>query len=400
MGFSRQLTSEEILEQVSRFALELSKQERDGVDDINNVRDASGGRNRNSRKPDSVRQRRRQEQQEKRRRGRKKRLSNIVFMGMGEPLANYKNVVEAVHRIQDEIGIGARKITISTVGLVPNIRKMMKDLPQVRLAVSLHCANDEERDALLPANARNGGLSTLMSTVKDYIDTTNRRITFEWALIEGQNDTPEIAHELGNLITSPKYDIRRDMVHVNVIPLNPTGGYEARPSGKQRVYTFASILEDKYGVACTPRVRRGIDINAGCGQLKAEVEKRNRIKQGAANSSSSTSAKKDQPEFADFLPKDAVSTTTVGAPSAPMIGVYADEEEDAEVGQEDMMAEDFLITDESIDFDQDDDWEDSLYTSMEEKDEAQRLMSLVQNTVITDANAVIRSNDEYRKKEQ
>ena len=82
-----------------------------------------------------------------------------------------------------------------------------------------------------------------------------------------------------------------------------------------------------------------------------------------------------------------------------MIGVYADEEEDAEVGQEDMMAEDFLITDESIDFDQDDDWEDSLYTSMEEKDEAQRLMSLVQNTVITDANAVIRSNDEYRRKE-
>ena len=82
-----------------------------------------------------------------------------------------------------------------------------------------------------------------------------------------------------------------------------------------------------------------------------------------------------------------------------MIGVYADEEEDAEVGQEDMMAEDFLITDESIDFDQDDDWEDNLYTSMEEKDEAQRLMSLVQNTVITDANAVIRSNDECRKKE-
>lgn len=264
----------------------------------------------------------------------------------------------------------------------------MTDLPQVRLAVSLHCANDKERSELLPANARNGGLSTLMSTLKEYIDTTGRRITFEWALIEGQNDTPEIAHELGELITSPEHGLRRDMIHINVIPLNPTGGYAARPSGKKRVDNFVSILEKTYGVACTPRVRRGIDINAGCGQLKAEVEKRQR-NQGTSSGSDIA----DQPEFADFLPKD-----TVASPSSPtVVGVYEEDDEDDEL--EEATMNDFMVDDESIDFDQDEEWEDHEYTSSEEMDEARRLISLVQNTVITKDNAVIRSNDEYRKKE-
>ena len=144
-GFARQLSSGEIYEQVSRFASELAKQ--DG-----------------------------------------KRLSNIVMMGLGEPLANYRNVKEAVNRITKELGIGARRITISTVGVVPNIRKMIhdEDMPQVKLAVSLHCASDEERTALLPANARYGGLAELMNVIKEYIDTTGRRMTLEWALIEGR----------------------------------------------------------------------------------------------------------------------------------------------------------------------------------------------------------------------
>lgn len=183
-------------------------------------------------------------------------------------MANFRNVMEAVPRIQELAGIGARKITISTVGVVPNIRKLMQSPIQVRLAVSLHCASDEERSALLPANRRYGGLHELMTTLNEYIETTGRRLTLEWALIEGENDTPETARKLGSLLR--KYRLRRDMVHVNVIPLNPTGGFKGSASGKKRVNDFCRILEQDFGVACTPRVRRGIDIDAGCGQLKSK----------------------------------------------------------------------------------------------------------------------------------
>lgn len=227
MGFARQLTCDEIFEQVSRFA-ELLLQ-------------------------------------------RNQRLSNVVFMGMGEPLANYKHVMNAVRRINDDLGIGARKITLSTVGIVPNIQKLYQDptVPQVRLAVSLHCATDDERTALLPANRRNGGLDALMTTLREYIEVTGRRLTLEWALIHGDNDTPESARSLGRLLR--QHRLRRDMVHVNVIPLNPTGGYVGAPSQRSRVDAFCKILQTDYGVTCTPRMRRGIDIDAGCGQLKAKV---------------------------------------------------------------------------------------------------------------------------------
>ena len=111
-----------------------------------------------------------------------------------------------------------------------------------------------------------------MTTLHEYIETTGRRLTLEWALIQGENDTPEVARQLGNLLR--KYKLRRDMVHVNVIPLNPTGGYSGNASGKKRVNEFIRVLEEEFGVACTPRVRRGIDIDAGCGQLKSkELEK-------------------------------------------------------------------------------------------------------------------------------
>ena len=195
---------------------------------------------------------------------------------------NYQNVVDAIKRIQSELGIGYRRITVSTVGIVPKISKLANDLPQVRLAVSLHCADDEERTKLLPANAWNGGLDRLMETLRDFVNgdievksddkkPRPRRLTLEWALIEGENDTPEVAHSLGKLIDK-WLSSRRDMIHINVIPLNPTNGFkEGRPSGRQAVDRFCSILQDRYGVTCTPRVRRGIDINAGCGQLSAAV---------------------------------------------------------------------------------------------------------------------------------
>lgn len=255
MGFSRQLSPDEIFEQVSRFAAELKQQDKE-----DKVAAAAAGDEDDS---DTL--------MNGKKHGRARRLSNVVFMGMGEPLANYRNVVTAINRMTGELGIGARKITVSTVGIVPNIRKLTHDenVPQIRLAVSLHCASDEERSALLPANKRYGGLDELMDALKDYIDTTGQRITLEWALIQGQNDDVETARKLGKLIH--RSGLRRDMVHVNVIPLNPTGGFVGGPSGRQRVNAFVQALEKDYGIACTPRVRRGIDINAGCGQLKSVV---------------------------------------------------------------------------------------------------------------------------------
>merc|ERR1712238_621462 len=112
-----------------------------------------------------------------------------------------------------------------------------------------------------------------MNTVREYINTTNRRITFEWALIENQNDTPYVARQLGHLITK-EYNIRKAMVHINLIPLNPTGGFKGGPSAKKNVDQFIHILEHEFGLTATPRVRRGIDIDAGCGQLKATIQKK------------------------------------------------------------------------------------------------------------------------------
>jgi 23S rRNA (adenine2503-C2)-methyltransferase len=223
MGFFRQLTSAEIFEQVQRFSAELRK---DG-----------------------------------------QRLSNVVMMGMGEPLANYENVMTAIRRMNTELGIGARHITISTVGLAPRIRKLAEDPLQVGLAVSLHQATDAKRDALMPVNKRYP-IPELMDACRYYVATTNRRISFEWALIRGETDTPETAQELGQLL-------RGLHCHVNVIPLNPTSGFGGKPTPKAGVDEFIRILGE-FGVPCTPRTRRGIDIDAGCGQLKAELLKRQR----------------------------------------------------------------------------------------------------------------------------
>lgn len=310
MGFSRQLTSDEIFEQVARFAAEL--QQTTSTKDNNNESDGM-------------------KQQPA-------RLSNVVFMGMGEPLANYRNVVHAVNRITNDIGIGARKITISTVGIVPNIRKLTNDpnMPQIRLAVSLHCASDKERSALLPANSRFGGLYELIDSLYQYIEKTGRRVTFEWALIEGKNDTPDIARQLGRLLTQGGDDkmfpkLRRDMVHVNVIPLNPTSQYNGSPSQRSRVNLFIDTLQNEFGIACTPRVRRGIDIDAGCGQLKSKVLSRDQRDENSSSMNDDSTVVVDQESSRDVIPGSrdtmmTISTAKVGVALPPVVGVYDDDE--------------------------------------------------------------------------
>jgi 23S rRNA (adenine2503-C2)-methyltransferase len=202
------------------------------------------------------------------------RLSNVVFMGMGEPFANYQNVMEAAHRLVESkdaggFGLGARKITISTVGLVPGIQKFAHEGLQLNLAVSLHAATDELRSQLVPISRRYP-LRELSHAVHDYIQKTNRRVSFEWALIDSTNDTPEQAEALVKFVrnTFDPESERRHMIHINMIPLNPTSGYAGKASQRSRIQHFCDVL-NAAGIPNTLRVRRGIDINAGCGQLKA-----------------------------------------------------------------------------------------------------------------------------------
>jgi len=188
-------------------------------------------------------------------------VTNIVMMGMGEPLHNYENCIAAVDKLTDNDGfnLGARKITISTVGLIPAIRRYADEQRQTPLAVSLHAATDEERSKLIPINKK-WPIADLMDACRYYINKTGRRLTFEWALIQNENDTIEQAQALGKLIQGM-------LCHVNLIPLNPTSGFNGGPSGRTRVEAFQQELAN-YGVSSTVRVRRGIDIQAGCGQLR------------------------------------------------------------------------------------------------------------------------------------
>ena len=202
------------------------------------------------------------------------RVSNIVFMGMGEPLANYKATWEAVRRLNDPEGfnLGARHITISTVGLVPAIRQMSKEPEQVRLAVSLHAPNNALRDELVPLNRRYP-LEMLMKACRDYLASNKRRITFEYALMDGLNDKDAHAKEFADLVG--------DMLcHINLIPLNPTPDSPYSGSPDERVYQFRDHLQAA-GIPTTVRLRRGIDIQAGCGQLHVkamQAQKENGIK--------------------------------------------------------------------------------------------------------------------------
>ena len=188
-------------------------------------------------------------------------VTNIVMMGMGEPLHNYDQTVTALDRLTDPTGfnLGARKITISTVGLVPAIRRYADEQRQTPLAISLHAATDAERQKLIPVSRR-WPLADLMSACRYYVEKTHRRLTFEWALIHGENDTIDQAQALGRLVQGT-------LCHVNLIPLNPTAGYSGDPSSRDRVTAFQEELT-RFGVSSTVRVRRGIDIQAGCGQLR------------------------------------------------------------------------------------------------------------------------------------
>lgn len=187
-----------------------------------------------------------------------RRLTNVVFMGMGEPLANTRRVFPAIVRLNREVGLGARHITVSTVGVVPGIKGLVELGLQVNLAVSLHAANNEKRSSLIPINNRYP-IEVLMSTLEDYVNTTNRRISFEWAMIDTVNDTNEDAIEL------IAHCIRLG-AHVNLIPLNPTPGWPTQGSPRARVKAFAQLL-DNAGVAVSIRDNRGTDIDAACGQL-------------------------------------------------------------------------------------------------------------------------------------
>lgn len=194
------------------------------------------------------------------------KLSNIVIMGMGEPFHNYEATLQAVDRLTDPeaFNFGARRITISTVGLIPMIQRFADEHRQVNLAVSLHAATNDLRNELLPINKKYP-LEALMQACRDYVAKTHRRITFEWALIQGKNDGAQQAHALVKLLSNPKL-----MCHVNVIPLNPTHDYAGAASERERVDQFKNIL-DASGIPCTVRVRRGIDIDAGCGQLRIKA---------------------------------------------------------------------------------------------------------------------------------
>ena len=187
-------------------------------------------------------------------------VTNIVLMGMGEPFHNYDNTMAAIDRLNDPDGFnfGARRFTLSTVGLDPQIRRFADEKRQVNLAISLHAAEDDERLAIMPVNRRYK-IEDVIEACRYYVAQTGRRVTFEWALIYGVNDTPEVAQKLAARLKGL-------LCHVNAIPLNPTSGYAGRATDRARAAAFKATLEQN-GIPCTIRMRRGIDIQAGCGQL-------------------------------------------------------------------------------------------------------------------------------------
>ena len=191
------------------------------------------------------------------------RLTNVVFMGMGEPLANYEATWQAVETLTHDEGfdLGARRITVSTVGVVPGIRRLAGEGKQIGLAISLHASTDELRNKLIPINRRYP-LAQLMAACRHYVERTGRRISFEYALIKGINDSPEQARKLARLVDGL-------LCHVNLIPLNPVPESPYQPSPRGRIQAFQAEL-NRLKVPNTLRVERGVDIRAGCGQLRCQ----------------------------------------------------------------------------------------------------------------------------------
>jgi 23S rRNA (adenine2503-C2)-methyltransferase len=217
-GFTRNLTAGEIVEQALHFARALKKE--------------------------------------------RQRATNVVFMGMGEPFRNYEATWQAVETLNEPRGcnLGARRITISTVGIVPGIQRLSQEMLQVGLAISLHAAYDDLRDTLVPINRRYP-LKELMTACQDYVERTGRRVTFEYALAQGVNDSRQQAAQLARLLDGL-------LCHVNLIPLNPIPRSPWQASSKERVQIFHRELSSR-GINSTIRLRRGIEIEAGCGQLRS-----------------------------------------------------------------------------------------------------------------------------------
>ncbi len=220
MGFVRQLSSEEIVAQVLHMQRELAVEQ--------------------------------------------KRLSNIVLMGMGEPLLNYTHTLAAIRRLVDPRALGfvQRRITLSTVGIVPGIERLAEQGLLIGLAISLHAATDALRDRLVPINQRYP-LDDLFAAIKSYTAKTQRRVMIEWAMVDGVNDTREQAEALVERLAGIP-------AHVNLIRLNPTAHYDGRPSTPAAIDAFAEIL-DRNHIPHTMRQRRGGEIAAGCGQLRARA---------------------------------------------------------------------------------------------------------------------------------
>jgi 23S rRNA (adenine2503-C2)-methyltransferase len=219
MGFERNLKAEEIVAQVIHFANLLEK--------------------------------------------RGQHVTNLVFMGMGEPLANYDETIRAIRLLTHPrgFGIGQRNITISTIGIISGIDRLAEEDLQVGLAISLHAPNDTLRKKLVPT-ASSHSVEELIAAGKRYFKRTGRRVTFEYALIENINDSTQIAKELASLLEG-------NGSHVNLIPINPTAGNFHRPS-KRSILDFERILL-KSGVNCTVRVEKGSEISAACGQLRTDI---------------------------------------------------------------------------------------------------------------------------------
>lgn len=194
-------------------------------------------------------------------------LTHVVIMGMGEPLINFDATWQAIDALTDHsrFGLGARRITVSTSGLIPGIRRLTDLAPQINLAVSLHAPDDELRNVLVPINRRYP-LADLMEACREYVKRTHRRITFEYALMEGVNDRLDQARGVARLLHGL-------LCHVNLIPVNPTSDSAYRRSSYEQVLAFERVLHNA-GIPATLRVEKGIEIAAGCGQLRQAASTR------------------------------------------------------------------------------------------------------------------------------
>jgi 23S rRNA (adenine2503-C2)-methyltransferase len=192
-------------------------------------------------------------------------VTNIVFMGMGEPLVNYANLWAAIRTMNSPqgLGIGARRMTVSTVGVVPPIKRFALEDLAVNLAVSLHAPTDELRSSFMPINLRYS-VADLIDACRQYVELTHRRITFEYVLISGVNDGLEQAQQLRDLLVGM-------LCHVNLIPLNPVPGTGMHATQREQVFAFQKVLDDAH-IHTTVRIERGVDIAAACGQLKVDEE--------------------------------------------------------------------------------------------------------------------------------